>query len=190
MLIVADVTGHGVSSALLVNRVHTEIERLLRESPEPGALLKALDEFINKDFGRMGYYLTAFCGLLDFSRNRLTYSNHGHPPQMLLQSADKKIVRMESQTLLMGVGMDVSGVYSSETPFAKGDRVVLFTDGVIEARDTGGELFGYENLEEFIRQSSGSDVVEFNTKLLKKLDEFQYGIQNDDIFLLTIQVKP
>lgn len=189
MLIVADVTGHGVSSALLVNRVHTEIERLLREDPEPGKLLKTLDEFINKDFGKMGYYLSAFCGLLDFSRKRLVYSNHGHPPQILLQSADNKIVLMKAQTLMMGIGMDASDVYSAETTFAKGDRLVLFTDGVIEARDKSGELFGYERLEEFVKQSAGADVVGFNTGLAGKLDAFQSGVQNDDIFLLTIQVK-
>ncbi len=189
MLIVADVTGHGVSSALLVNRVHTEIERLLREDPEPGKLLKALDEFINKDFGQLGYYLSVFCGLLDFSSNKLVYSNHGHPPQMLLQSADRKIVLMEAQTLMMGIGMDEADIYSSETTFSKGDRLILFTDGVIEARDRAGDLFGYERLEGFVKESSGTDVVEFNTRLTKKLDEFQSGIQNDDIFLLTIQVK-
>lgn len=189
MLIVADVTGHGVSSALLVNRVHTEIERLLRDDPDPGKLLKTLDEFINKDFGKMGYYLSAFCGLLDFSRKRLVYSNHGHPPQMLLQSAGNKIILMEAQTLMMGIGMDASALYSAETPFAKGDRLILFTDGVIEAKDKGGELFGYERLEEFVKRNAGMDVVEFNTGLAKRLDEFQSGIQNDDIFLLTIQVK-
>ncbi len=189
IFIVADVTGHGVSSALLVNRVHTEIERLLRENPEPGKLLKSLDEFINKDFGTMGYYLSAFCGLLDFGRNKLVYSNHGHPPQMLLQSSDNKIVLMESQTLLMGIGMDTADVYNTETPFAKGDRIFLFTDGVIEAKDKDGELFGYERLEEFVRRSAGAGVVGFNASLVKRLDEFQSGGQNDDIFLLTIQVK-
>jgi sigma-B regulation protein RsbU (phosphoserine phosphatase) len=189
MLIVADVTGHGVSSALLVNRIHTEIERLLRESFDPGLILKGLDEFINKDFGKMGYYLSAFCGLLDFSRNKLIYSNHGHPPQILLQSGDNKIVLMESQTILMGIGMDAAGIYSSEIPFAKGDRLILFTDGVIEAKDKAGELFGYELLDEFVKQNSGKEVVDFNNSLIKKLDEFQSGAQNDDIFLLTIQTK-
>lgn len=189
MLIVADVTGHGVSSALLVNRVHTEIESLIRKDPDPGRLLKALDEFINKDFGTMGYYLSAFCGLLDFSKNKLTYSNHGHPPQILMQSGDRKIVLMESQTLLMGIGMDETDVYNNEITFSRGDRLILFTDGVIEAKDKNGELFEYERLEEFARKSAGADVVEFNTGLIKKLDEFQSGIQNDDIFLLTIQVK-
>ena len=190
VFIVADVTGHGVSTALLVNRLHTEVERLFREPPDPGRFLKLLDEFINEDFGKMGYYLSAFCGLLDFSRKKLVYSNHGHPPQMLLQSANNKIILMEAQTLMMGIGMDAADLYSSETPFAKGDRLVLFTDGVIEAKDKTGELFGYERLEEFVKDSAGADVVEFNTSLTKRLDEFQSGIQNDDIFLLTIQVKP
>jgi len=189
LFVLADVTGHGVSSALLVNRIHTEIERLSREALLPGAILKALDRFINEDFGKMGFYISAFCGLLDFSKKQLVYSNHGHPPQILIQSKDKNIVLMNSQTFLMGIGMNEENVYNTNVDFERGDRLILFTDGVIEARDVSGELFGYERLERFADDNSSLDVVEFNKRLIADVNAFQAGDPTDDIFLLTIQTK-
>ncbi len=189
LFIVADVTGHGVCSALLVNRVHAEIERLAREDLSPGAILKELDGFINQDFGKMGFFLTAFCGLLDFSTSRLIYSNYGHPPQILLQSKENSIVLMQPQTFLMGIGMDVSSIHNNDIAFTRGDRLILFTDGIIEARDPDKQEFGSKRLEDFVQDNNNLDVEAFNGSLIKRLDDFQSGIQDDDIFLLSIQTK-
>jgi serine phosphatase RsbU (regulator of sigma subunit) len=137
----------------------------------------------------MGYFLSAFCGLLDFSKGKLTYSNYGHPPQMLLQSSGSNIVLMKSQTFLMGIGMDAGNVFSTEINFRKGDRLVLFTDGIIEAKSPEGELFGNGRLEDFAKKNSALGVSEFNNKLVEKVEKFQAGEQHDDIFLLTVQTK-
>ncbi|MFA5369965.1 MAG: PP2C family protein-serine/threonine phosphatase [Candidatus Omnitrophota bacterium] len=189
MFIVSDITGHGVSSALLVNRIHTEIERLLNLRVSPGELLKGLGAFIDRDFGKIGFYLTAFCGMLDFSNNRLVYSNHGHPPQILMQSKENNIVLMDSQTFLMGIGLADNTVYDANIAFKKGDRLILFTDGVIEAKGPDGCLFGYENLKDFAKENIGLHVSEFNTRLLERVNVFQQDNQTDDIFLLSIQIK-
>jgi len=189
LVVLADVTGHGVSSALLVNRVHAELERLVHEELDPGKILRALDTFINRDFGKMGYFLSAFCGLLDFSKSKLIYSNYGHPPQILVQSKTNKLLLMESQTFMMGIGMDTESLYSNEASFQKGDRLVLFTDGIIEAKSEDGELFEQERLQEFVKNNITVDVLEFNKKLLKEIDRFQHNDQADDIFILTIQTK-
>jgi phosphoserine phosphatase RsbU/P len=189
MFIMSDITGHGVSSALLVNRIHTEIERMLREKPLPGEMLKRLGSFIDEDFGKMGFYLTAFCGMLDFSKSKLVYSNHGHPSQILVQSKENNILLMDSQTFLMGIGMADEKIYDTEISFEKGDRLILFTDGIIEARDSKGELFGYENLKNFARENIKLEVEEFNKRLIEKINVYESEKQTDDIFVLTIQTK-
>lgn len=189
MFILADITGHGVSAALLVNRIHIEIERSIRENLAPGELLKSLNDFINEDFGKMGFFLTAFCGLLDFSSNKLIYSNYGHPPQILVQSRGNKIVLMEPQTFLMGIGMEAGSVYNNEVGFEKGDRLILFTDGVTEAKSPKDEFFGHQRLEDFAKNNADLDVVKFNSRLEEEISAFQAARQDDDIFLLTIQTK-
>jgi len=186
---ISDITGHGVSAALLVNRIHTEIENLIRQDLMPGEVLRRLDNFIKSDFGKMGIFLSGFCGVMDFSSKKLVYSSYGHPPQILFRKSAKKIVFMESQTFLMGIGMETSDVYQVKLDFEKGDRVFLFTDGIAESKNLSGEEFGYERLKSFIREKSDLDVVGLNEELMASLKDFQAGRQGDDIFLLSIQIK-
>jgi sigma-B regulation protein RsbU (phosphoserine phosphatase) len=187
--IISDVTGHGVSAALLVNRVHTETESLIRQELPPGEVLKRLDRFITSDFGKMGIFLSAFCGMLDIKNKTLVYSNYGHPPQILFQRGNKSIVLMKSQTFLMGVGMDSGDIHQIKVSFNKGDRIFLFTDGIIEAKAPSGEEFGEERLEAFIRDNAEADVVSLNTRLISELSAFQHDKQHDDMFMLSIEIK-
>lgn len=186
---ISDVTGHGVSAALLVNRVHTETENLVRQDLSPGEVLKRLDNFITSDFGKMGIFLSAFCGLLDLKSRTLTYSNYGHPPQILFQQRDRSIFLMESQTFLMGIGMDSGDVHQLKVSFNKGDRIFLFTDGIIEAKSPSGEEYGEDRLEAFIKDNAALDVVRLNERLVSELDAFQLDKQYDDIFILSIDIK-
>lgn len=189
LFIVADMTGHGVSAALLVNRMDTEIQRLLNEKVTPGEMLKSLDDFITGNFGKMGYYLSAFAGLLDLSKNMLFYSNYGHPPQILVRSKGDEVVLLESQTSLMGMGIEAASVHSSSTVFERGDRLVLFTDGILDAKNASGEFYGHERLEVLAKSNKQINVAEFNDKLLQDVHVFQSGLQSDDIFVMTIQTK-
>lgn len=189
VFIVADVTGHGVSSALLVNRMDTEIERLLGEKTDPGEILKALDDFIEDDFGKMGYYLSAFAGLVDFSKKEVVYSNYGHPPQVLLRQRTGETAHLRSQTFLMGVDPGAGGLYTASLTVEKGDRLILFTDGILDAKSPSGEFYGSERLEAFVAANRSASVLDFNEKLLADVRAFQPGEQNDDIFLMTILVK-
>ena len=89
----------------------------------------------------------------------------------------------------MGIGMEESKVYSNKITFAQGDRLILFTDGITEAKDVKGNIFGQEKLEEFTQNNINLSVIEFNAQLTREVDKFQSGHQHDDIFLATIQIK-
>ena len=85
--------------------------------------------------------------------------------------------------------METSDVYQVKINFGKGDRLFLFTDGLIEAKNKGGEEFGYERIERFVREKGSLDVSVFNEDLLAAVTKFKEGVQADDIFLLSIQIK-
>jgi len=189
IFIICDVTGHGVSAALLVNRVHTEFESLAREAKEPGTLLKELNNFIIKDFGGIDMYLSAFCGLLDFKTGRLIYSNYGHPAQYIYRVRELDIQRLESQTSLLGLPFPDDGLYQSQIKFNKGDQLLLFTDGLIEASNGHGEKYGKEKIESFIKQNCNAGPDLFNQKLLEELNTFKDEGFKDDIFLLSVKIK-
>ena len=103
IFIICDVTGHGVSAALLVNRLHSEFESLAKEGKQPGILLKELNNFISDEFAGSNMYISAFCGLLDFKDKKFTYSNYAHPTQYFYKATNSNILYLGSQAALLGL---------------------------------------------------------------------------------------
>lgn len=189
LFIICDVTGHGVSAALLVNRLHTEFERLARDGKEPGILLKELNDFITDDFGEINMFLSAFCGLLDFTKMKLLYSNHGHPDQYIYRITGHNVQRLSSQTSLLGLPLIDKDVHQHVIDFSMGDKILLFTDGVLETRNKNGESYDEARLENFIKKQISLSANQFNQALLDELNGFKDKVFADDIFILSIHVK-
>jgi serine phosphatase RsbU (regulator of sigma subunit) len=189
---ICDITGHGVSSALLVNRIHREIETLIKEHPAPGALLGELDSFVKQSFTDYPMFLSAFCGLLDLEREKIVYANYGHPPQLLMSRKENKIYQMKAGTTVIGVEPETRKVtfFEKKLEFTRGDFLVLYTDGILEARGADGELFGLDRLVTFALSNQNDSVQAFNQALIDRILEYRVGEASDDILLLTIQTKP
>jgi len=189
LFIICDATGHGVSSALIVNRLHAEFERRAREGRMPGELLAELNEFMVRDFSGTNMFLSAFCGLLDFKARNFKYCNHGHPAQYLYRVREEKIYRFDSEDTLLGVSAAVNPSAEHAIDFNSGDKIMLFTDGVLETMDKDEHIYGKERLEEFIQRNSSLAPGLFNQKLLEELNAFKSGDFRDDIFLFTMELK-
>ena len=185
---ICDVTGHGVAAALMVNRIHTEFERLAKEGSGPAELLGKLDEFIGADFTGTGLYLSAFCGALDFKTRRFLFSNYGHPPQFFHQAKKGTVEPLAAHTTLLGIPKaEDPEICQSEIPFESGDRVLLFTDGVSEAVSSTGEQFGGARIEKILREHSPQTGGNLNETLLQHLEKFSPAL-TDDVLLLTIHI--
>ncbi|MEW6357868.1 MAG: PP2C family protein-serine/threonine phosphatase [Planctomycetota bacterium] len=187
----SDVSGHGVSAALVANRIHAEVERLMKEQIGPGELLERLDTFVTKQLEGTAMFLSAVSGVLDFREKKLVYSNHGHPPQILYQGRDGELRLMEPRSPLLGIGIPSLPPQESEAdlPCGSGDRIFLFTDGVTETQGANTELFGLDRLKDFVARNGVLAPGEFNLALTGELAAFREGPIEDDIFLLTIRVK-
>jgi len=187
--IICDVTGHGTSAALVVNSFHSELERCLQETQQPGTLLKKLASVVSKDLADTNMYLTVFCGLLDFNSLKFRYSSYGHLPQYLLKADGLSLEKLESHTFMLGLEDGSANIMQTELPFGKGDRIVLFTDGVTEVGNAKGEEFSTEKVEDLIRKYRDLNTGEFNEKFMKELRVFSKNKFSDDLFLLNIRIK-
>ena len=85
--------------------------------------------------------------------------------------------------------MKDENIYQNEVPFNKNDRILLFTDGIIETRDIEGKEYGYERLENFIRKNNNLQAELLNQKLLDELNSFSRNKLKDKVFILNIQTK-
>jgi hypothetical protein len=189
VLFICDVTGHGVSAALLVNRLHAEFERLADLKSEPGTLLRELNEFILRDFDGTGMYLTAFCCLLDLEKMSLSYSNYGHPDQYVYRLDGANIQSLKPNASLMGIAMEDKDIHQNTLNFEKGNKVFLFTDGVLETKNKHGEAYGKERLVDFLIRNRSVHVDKMNHALLEELRVFNGGDFQDDVFALNIHIK-
>jgi len=191
MFLICDVTGHGVSAALMINALNTEFERLSKEVKAPGELLRAANQFMVNNFSELNMYMSAFCGMLDFHHlsRRFTYSSYGHPPQYIYHTADPKLVRLSPQTSFLGLPLDDRKTYNNEISFKNGDNILLFTDGALEARDPEGNEFGAERVEAYIKKNHGLGADIFNENLLSEVKSFAHNELKDDLFILNIKTK-
>jgi sigma-B regulation protein RsbU (phosphoserine phosphatase) len=135
-------------------------------------------------------YLSAFCGLMDFRKMMMKYSNHGHPPQCVYHLSGSFVQELPAQTAMLGLPMEDAEVYQDEIKLGAGDRILLFTDGVTEAASKSGEMYGESRLEGFFRDNHALIPEDFNQRLLMDLEAFS-GAENfkDDIFILNIALK-
>jgi phosphoserine phosphatase RsbU/P len=148
-VLIADASGHGASAAVLMALTHS-IAHTRPEPPQrPGELLTHLNAHLTRRYTRpTGSFVTAFFAVFDPANATLSYASAGHNPPRLLRAADGfKMVLNRAQRLPLGIKPDES--YLEQTvPLLPGDQVVFFTDGVIEAVNSDGDMFGSARIDE------------------------------------------
>jgi serine phosphatase RsbU (regulator of sigma subunit) len=153
-VIIADVSGHGLSSGLRMAMVKAALLILVEETKEPEEILRRLDRVVRD--GRA--FVTATLGLIDLRTGTLRLLNAGHPPTYVIRRGEAREILLPSSPL-GGLGR----TYGHETVvLERGDVVVWLSDGLIEAADAAGEPFGYDNvlrtLQGFPDDVSAADV--------------------------------
>jgi phosphoserine phosphatase RsbU/P len=139
VVIVADVSGHGVPAALVASMVKVAFAAESQRYDRPGHILGGINRALAGTFDRA--YVTACCFVLDRPRQMIAYAAAGHPPA-LLRRRDGRIERLEEAGIVLML-MPAATYTTADVPFRDGDRLLLFTDGLLEAtRGYGDEFFG------------------------------------------------
>ncbi|MFO0874654.1 MAG: PP2C family protein-serine/threonine phosphatase [Phycisphaerales bacterium] len=154
---VVDVTGHGIASALAVTRIHDELRRLTASpsATSPSAVIVGLHRFTQANLAPHNVYATAFCVVADAAEGCLRWCNAGHPPAFLRRAAGA-VDMLESTAMMLGATQgEPYDVEERESPFAPGDTLVVFTDGVIEADAELGRAFGVDRARRAVQDADG-----------------------------------
>lgn len=187
---IGDVTGHGLESGVLMLMVQS-IARALQEAGEmdPAKFLTDLNRTIFKNIERTRTDKHITLSFLDYDGERLTIS--GQHEDMIVIRQNGNVERIDTGDLGLPVGLEAdisSFVDTREIPFATGDMVVLHTDGVTEAENSKGELFGFDRLLEDARRLHGGTAEEVVDGILDDLMAY-IGTQkiHDDITLVVMR---
>ena len=184
-LVVADVSGKGVSSALLASFLQGAFLSASSTTDIP-EVLSRINTFLS-DRSEHGKYATMFYSKLD-SAGRLTYANAGHCAPLLVRKTGE-IEKLESTS--MPVGLVPGASFALEhRDLQPGDRIVLYTDGVTEAQNDAGEFFGRKRLREAVRSAGGADCAELHAAIQKAILDFTAGAeQADDLTLVVVEYR-
>jgi DNA-binding NarL/FixJ family response regulator len=190
-LVVADVTDKGMGAALYMALTRTLMRTFaLEKARKPHQVLQEVNRRILADT-QGGYYVTLFYGVLGLETGILDYSNAGHPPAMLVRGPEAERLRVLSRTgPPLGIDRDSSWEYAAVS-LQPGDQLVLYTDGISEARNPDSQLFGIERLVQTVLANSSRSAAETQETILRLVDRFG-GDQPraDDIALVVARRMP
>jgi serine phosphatase RsbU (regulator of sigma subunit) len=183
--VLADVSGKGISAALLSSMLLGALSTEFRYGTQPQEVLNRVNQLLYEKTLR-DRFVTLFLFLLS-PQGEGQFIGAGHDPAYLFRSATGKIEVLSSGNLILGAFTPVS-YQSSPLHLHQGDILVVYSDGLTEARNQREEMFGEERLLKIIQQEAPSGSHAFQQKFLKAIEEFTQGMpQADDITFLVVE---
>jgi serine phosphatase RsbU (regulator of sigma subunit)/CHASE1-domain containing sensor protein/anti-sigma regulatory factor (Ser/Thr protein kinase) len=185
-LVIGDVSGKGIAAALVMANTQSVLRAVARRGNiAPGQVLAEANEVLYA-YIPSGTFVTCFYGVLDPKSGRLVYANAGHDPPYMQRGKDAQELRARGMPLGLMPDMPYE---EEEADLAAGDDLLLYSDGLVEAHDPEGQMFGFPRLRKLIMAQdarSGEELVDF---LLAELTRFTGADseQEDDITLVTLE---
>lgn len=187
-LVIADVSGHNVGAALLMAETRTLIRARNGQSRSPAALISELNSFFYDDLSRAELFVTMFYMEYNPEQRSAFYASAGHSQPLIWRKATGNCERLDAEGLILGVRREFP--YEEETvDFAPGDILLLYTDGIIEANDQNGEMFGENRLIELLQESHALPAQALIDRIFNQVRLFT-GSQgfSDDVSLVVMRV--
>lgn len=142
---IGDVSGHGLSTGLVMAMVKAAITTLVEEGADETSLFQRLNELVFRSTERRAFMTLAFT-IFDLERGTVRHTNAGHLYPYLLRRGESAPLSLESPSLPLGVREHLI-TQTAEAELKEGDAVVYLSDGIVEAQDENGDPFGFEQLE-------------------------------------------
>jgi PAS domain S-box-containing protein len=187
-LLVCDVSGHGIGSALVANRIYSETAGHLRNGLPFIEMFAELNRFLIENMAA-GMFITVAAARIDTNLRRMVFAGAGHPPAMLARRGQSPLL-LESRSTVLGALPDgVDTTPSLELQVEQDDRIVLYTDGITEVFNSRGEMLGIEGVREIVRQASALPSEEMKQGILDGVAAWRNGPQTDDVSLVLVHVR-
>jgi len=186
-LAVGDVAGKGVPGAIMMASLYTVFHEYAQlEVMTPSDVMGIVNERLH-DESETGRFATLFYGLLGLQDGTMQYCNAGHPSPILCR-ADGSVTHLDKGGLILGPFLK-SAYEMGTTKLVEGDILVLYTDGVIEARNGQGEQFGVHGLTQVLRTCAGLEADEVKDRLTSTLLTHTCDTtHHDDVTIITLKV--
>ncbi len=177
---IGDVTGKGLSAALLMTMTRTAIHSKAQfmPYPTPEAVMRQSNEDLYNDFTRVGVFATAFVGQYEPGSTTLTYANAGHAP-VVYRPHDGEVVLLRADSTAIGI-LPVSHCRNQRLRLGPNDLLIAATDGFTDVRDADDETLGIDKFVELVEAFHEHSATEIAALLFEETDRFGQGRPQDD----------
>lgn len=186
--LIADVAGHGVDAAFIMIMVKLSFQYKARWGVSSSQVMKEANGELLRVMGGLDHYVAACFCILDLESGLFQYTNAGHLPPLLFGKSGE-IEKLGESGSFLGVS-DKMHYESGERVLLPGERILFFTDGIIEARDKHKKEYGSERLESSIRGNRQKNPEDFVDTLVREVGRFTQGTaQHDDQAMLVVDFR-
>lgn len=189
-LVLGDVSGKSIGAALFMARLMSFLRATVPEEPYPGQVLTRTNSLLGTRTNRV-LFATACYMVVSRSERRIRYASAGHNPALVLEPDTDEFKELGATGIPLGVDGDY--VYEGrDIDFAPGAMVVLYTDGIVEARSEAGEQFGLDELKRLLLEHREDPVTEITRVLNQAITAWCRGstFTRDDIAVVVVRIAP
>jgi serine phosphatase RsbU (regulator of sigma subunit) len=194
-VLICDVMGHGVRSALITSMIRGLVEEHAHAAIDPGALLTQVNRALTLIFqqANMTMFATSFYVVADVAKGELRFANAGHPCALHISNdhagAEKLMSNSQRRGPAMGLFPNVQ-YHTSCRSLAAGDLVMLFTDGLFEVLSAAGEIYSEEQLQDAVSRHAALTPEEIFERVINEIRRFtERESFDDDVCVVGMKVK-
>jgi len=184
-IMVGDVSGKGLEAAAVTSLVKNTVKAYSYEETSPALILKKADRVLRKGIDT-SCFITLFLGILDTKTGNLIYCSGGHPPA-IIKRANSDISLLATSSGPIGILPEPEFIDERQT-LKRGDILVLYTDGITEAR-RGRAFFGEEKLVNLLTRLKEPSVKKLPRLIFNEVIDYTEGTLQNDVVLLTVALK-
>lgn len=192
-VIIGDVSGKGTSAAFNMSQMKGIFHSLVQLNPSPSEFIKKANVALGQCLEKNHFITTSFY-VIDTEKKKVTYSRAGHCPTLYYRNSDQECDYLSIDGMGLGIlRNNLFDEYVHETSFAfeSGDAMLLFTDGIIEAKDEAGTEFGYERLKKVFKSKYQLSPREIHESIIEEVYSFigKNVVMDDDYSIVVIKFK-
>ena len=185
-IVVGDIAGHGVDAALLMTTARAFLRMRASQSGNISEIITEMNRHLSSDVLDTGRFMTLFYLAIDPDRKRLQWVRAGHDPAIIYDPKQNTFEELAGIGIALGVNEDFRYEENIKAGFAEGQIIALGTDGIWEARNKEGNMFGKKRFREIIRHNAKENAINILDAVYDGLDQHTRGLKSDDDITLVV----
>ncbi|MGC8764692.1 MAG: SpoIIE family protein phosphatase [Brevinematia bacterium] len=187
-IVIGDVSGKGLPASLYMAVSRSVIKAYAYSIDRPDEMLKRANEILVDD-SRVGMFVTLFYGIIDMEKSVLYYSNAGHNLQYIYRTSQNELIPLKSKGIPLGINRKEIYDYS-EIKLESQDIIICLTDGVVDAINTAGEVFGLERVKKILKNYAATNAHTIVSSIFREVEEWSKNTPQWDDMTVVVVKKP